>query len=146
MEDLWQVFVLFKDSFKDPRYCSLGLFRDPAREETFERIRTMRGQWGKEWSVMNECIDSTMGRIHVCFAVLLASDNPRTQYSKRLGSRIALRLKCPAYYPPVGTDAVWIQLPIGQSRAPRGNVLLIQWFVSAPSEKNPSNAPIETTN
>ena len=39
---------------------------------------------------MNECIDSTMGRIHVCFAVLLASDDPRTSWSfhavpKRLG-------------------------------------------------------------
>jgi hypothetical protein len=30
---------------------------------------------------MNECIDSTMGRIHVCFAVLLASDDPRTSWS-----------------------------------------------------------------
>jgi hypothetical protein len=29
---------------------------------------------------MNECIDSTMGRIHVCFAVLLASDDPRTSW------------------------------------------------------------------
>ncbi len=31
--------------------------------------------------VYNECIDSTMGRIHVCFAVLLASDDPRTSWS-----------------------------------------------------------------
>jgi hypothetical protein len=30
---------------------------------------------------MNECIDSTVGRIHVCFAVLLASDDPRTSWS-----------------------------------------------------------------
>jgi hypothetical protein len=33
---------------------------------------------------MNECIDSTMGRIHVCFAVLLASDDPRTSWSFQL--------------------------------------------------------------
>jgi hypothetical protein len=30
---------------------------------------------------MNECIDSTMGHIHVCFAVLLVSDDPRTSWS-----------------------------------------------------------------
>ena len=33
---------------------------------------------------MNECIDSTMGHIHVCFAVLLASDDPRTSWSFQL--------------------------------------------------------------
>jgi hypothetical protein len=27
---------------------------------------------------MNECIDSTIGRIHVCLSVLLVSDDPRT--------------------------------------------------------------------
>jgi hypothetical protein len=30
---------------------------------------------------MNEFIDSTMGRIHVCFAELLPSDDPRTSWS-----------------------------------------------------------------
>ena len=35
---------------------------------------------------LNECIDSTMGRIHVCFAVLLASDDPRTSWSFQLVS------------------------------------------------------------
>jgi hypothetical protein len=34
----WKIYrssiVLFKDSFKDPRYCSLGFFVDP-REEVF---------------------------------------------------------------------------------------------------------------
>ncbi len=30
---------------------------------------------------MNECIDSSMGHIHVCFAVLLTSDDPRTSRS-----------------------------------------------------------------
>jgi hypothetical protein len=36
---------------------------------------------------MNECIDSTIGRIHVCFAVLLASDDPRTSWSFQLVRR-----------------------------------------------------------
>ena len=30
---------------------------------------------------MNECIDSTIGRIHVCFVVSLSSDDPRTSWS-----------------------------------------------------------------
>jgi hypothetical protein len=30
---------------------------------------------------MNECIDSTMDHIHVCFVVLLPSDDPRTSWS-----------------------------------------------------------------
>ncbi len=30
---------------------------------------------------MNECIDSTIGHIHVCVTVLLASDDPRTSWS-----------------------------------------------------------------
>jgi hypothetical protein len=42
---------------------------------------------------------------------------------KRLGSRIVLRLKFPAYYPPLGAVAVGIQLPIGQGTHIRGNVL-----------------------
>jgi hypothetical protein len=33
---------------------------------------------------MNECIDSTMGLIHVCFAVLFDSDDPRTSWSFQL--------------------------------------------------------------
>jgi hypothetical protein len=44
----------------------------------------MNGRLG-DWDVyMNECIDSTMGHIHVCFAVLLASDDPRTSWSFQL--------------------------------------------------------------
>jgi hypothetical protein len=42
---------------------------------------------------------------------------------KRLGSRITLRLKFPAYYPPVGAAAAGIQLPIGQDTHIWGNVL-----------------------
>ena len=34
---------------------------------------------------------------------------------KRLGSRIALRLKFPAYYPPVGTSARPLQIRIGKA-------------------------------
>jgi hypothetical protein len=30
---------------------------------------------------MNECIDSTVGHIHVCFVVFLDSDDPRTSCS-----------------------------------------------------------------
>jgi hypothetical protein len=30
---------------------------------------------------MNECIDSKMGHIHVCFPVLIPSDDPRTNWS-----------------------------------------------------------------
>jgi hypothetical protein len=30
---------------------------------------------------MNECIDSTMGHIHVYFVVLFTSDDPRTSWS-----------------------------------------------------------------
>jgi hypothetical protein len=51
---------------------------------------------------MNECIDSTMGCIHVCFdvllasddpshvcfAVLLASDDPRTSWSFQCGTLV----------------------------------------------------------
>jgi hypothetical protein len=33
---------------------------------------------------------------------------------KRLGSRIALRLKFPVYYPPFGVATARIQVPIGQ--------------------------------
>jgi hypothetical protein len=38
---------------------------------------------------MNECIDSTMVHIHVCFAVLLVNDDPRTSWSfqKRMEER-----------------------------------------------------------
>jgi hypothetical protein len=39
---------------------------------------------------------------------------------KRLGSRIALRLKFPVYYPPVGVTVVRIQLPIGQGACTKG--------------------------
>ena len=42
---------------------------------------------------------------------------------KRLGSRIALRLKFPAYYPPLEAAAAGIQLPIGQGTHIWGNVL-----------------------
>ncbi len=31
--------------------------------------------------VYNECIDSTTGRIHVCFPVLLDGDDPSTSWS-----------------------------------------------------------------
>ena len=41
---------------------------------------------------MNECIDSTMGRIHVCFAVLLASDDPRTSWSFQLVAKVVVSL------------------------------------------------------
>ncbi len=42
----------------------------------------MKGGRLGDWDVyMNECIDSTMDHIHVCFAVLLASDDPRTSWS-----------------------------------------------------------------
>jgi hypothetical protein len=38
--DNWKIYrssmVLFKDFFKDPRYCSLGFFIDP-REEVFKK-------------------------------------------------------------------------------------------------------------
>ena len=37
--------------------------------------------------VMNECIDSTMGRIPRMLAVLLASDDPRTSWSFQLVRR-----------------------------------------------------------
>jgi hypothetical protein len=39
---------------------------------------------------MNECIDSKMGPIHVCFAVLLASDDPRTSLVLPIGSKVVL--------------------------------------------------------
>jgi hypothetical protein len=39
---------------------------------------------------------------------------------KRLGSRIALRLKFPAYYPTLGVAAARIQLPIGQGARTKG--------------------------
>jgi hypothetical protein len=33
---------------------------------------------------MNECIDRTAGRIHVCFDVLFPNDDPRTSWSFQL--------------------------------------------------------------
>ena len=44
---------------------------------------------------------------------------------KRLGSRITLRLKFPAYYPPVGAAAARIQLPIGQGARNQGGTLYL---------------------
>ncbi len=42
------------------------------------------GRWGEDGMFMNECTDSTMGLIHVCFAVLLPSDDLRTSWSFQL--------------------------------------------------------------
>lgn len=52
------------------------------------------------------------------------ADNDRNN-SKRLGSRIALRLKFPAYYPPLGAAAARIQLPIGQGAHNQGGTLYL---------------------
>ncbi len=49
----------------------------------------------KNGMFMNECIDSTMGGIHVCFAVLLASDNPRTSRSFNYHESVILPKKQP---------------------------------------------------
>ena len=51
------------------------------------------------------------------------NDERKQVNGKRLGSRIALRLKFPAYYPPLGAAAAGIQLPIGQGTHIWGNVL-----------------------
>jgi hypothetical protein len=40
----------------------------------------------------NECFDSAMGRIHVCFAVLLASGDPRTSWSFQFVLQIPLEV------------------------------------------------------
>ena len=39
---------------------------------------------------MNECIDSTMGRIPRMLAVLLASDDPRTSWSFQLVAKVVV--------------------------------------------------------
>ena len=54
MEEPSIFLVFFKDSFNNK--VKMGLF-------------------------MNECLDSTMGHIHVCFDVLLPRDDPRTSRS-----------------------------------------------------------------
>ncbi len=57
-------------------------FRKLSGRESFQKDSD-HVEWGRlgDWDVyLNECIDSTMDRIHVCFAVLLASDDPRTSW------------------------------------------------------------------
>ncbi len=66
-------------------------FRKLSGRESFEKDSD-HAKWGRlgDWDVyMNECIDSTMGHIHVCFAVLLASDDPRTSWSFQSSSSIS---------------------------------------------------------
>ncbi len=63
---------------------------------------------------------------------------------KRLGSRIALRLKFPAYYPPLGAAAAGIQLPIQRVRAHTSGGTF--YAVMSPCEKFPDpSLPFGTT-
>jgi hypothetical protein len=73
--------VLFKGSFKDPRYCSLVLFKCTQKTELPEGFGPCTGDSKVIGMFMNECIDSTMGRNPRILAVLLASDDPRTSWS-----------------------------------------------------------------
>ncbi len=66
----------------------LRLDFDSGRESFWKDSDHAKGGRLGDWDVyMNECIDSTMGRIHVYFAVLLASDDPRTSWSFQLVAR-----------------------------------------------------------
>ncbi len=50
-----------------------------------------------------ECIDSTMGHIHVCFVVLLVSDDPRTSWSFHgLFYMVKLQLHLQHYHKVIG--------------------------------------------
>jgi hypothetical protein len=59
---------------------------------------------------------------------------------KRLGSRIALHVKFPAYYPPLGAAATGIQLPIGQVTHIWGNVLRC-YARRGPTREGPLTVP-----
>jgi hypothetical protein len=67
----WSCIVLFKGSFKDPRYCSLVLFKCTQKAEVLEGFRPCTGDSKVIGMFMNECIDSTIGRIHVCLLCCL---------------------------------------------------------------------------
>ena len=68
---------------------------------------------------------------------------------KRLGSRITLRLKFPAYYPPVGAAAARIQLPIGRGARNQGGTLylwVLQWIPTPSYQlKGPTSPRIVTS-
>ena len=72
---------MFKGSFKDPRYCSLVLFKCTQKAELPEGFRPCTGDSEVIRMFMNECIDSTMGLNPRMLAVLLAGDDPRTSWS-----------------------------------------------------------------
>jgi len=79
--------LLHRRRFKDPRYCSLVLFKCTQKADLPEEFGRCTGDSKVIGMFMNECIDSTVGHIHVLLAVLLASDDPRTRWSLHLGQR-----------------------------------------------------------